>query len=84
MQCNGIRRIGITFPFLPKLTMARTLDSRPYIFEFEYLVRGYHIYKDNCQYTIGEEVPSEREPGNVHDPAYAIRLTKGQMTISHK
>ena len=63
--------------------MARTLDSRPYTFEMEYLITGYHIYKDNWQYTIGEEVRCEREPENVHDPAYAVRLTKGQMTIGH-
>ena len=76
-------RVFPLFPFLPKLTMVRTLDSWPYTFQIEYLITGYHTYKDNWQYTIGEEVRCERETGNVHDPAYAVRLTKGQMTIGH-
>ncbi len=37
-------------------------------FVFESCVRGYHVYKDIWEASVGEELPCQRENGNHADP----------------
>ncbi len=37
-------------------------------FAFESCVRGYHVYKDIWEASVGEELPCQRENGNHTDP----------------
>ena len=36
-------------------------------FSLESMVRGYHVYKDIWISSVGEELPCQREPANLHD-----------------
>ena len=38
-------------------------------------VRGYHIYKDVWEAALGQLLPCQREPGNIHDP-YAVAVVE--------
>ncbi len=37
-------------------------------FAFESCMRGYHVYKDIWEASVGEELPCQRENGNHADP----------------
>ena len=38
-------------------------------------VRGYHVYKDVWEAALGQLLPCQREPGNIHDP-YAVAVVE--------
>ena len=37
--------------------------------------RGYHVYKDIWEAALGQLLPCQREPGNIHDP-YAVAVVE--------
>ena len=48
----------------------------------ESCVRGYHIYKDIWEASIGEELPCQRESGNRADP-FAVAVVRSGVTVGH-
>jgi len=38
-------------------------------------IRGYHVYTDVWEPALGQLLPCQREPGNVHDP-YAVAVVE--------
>ena len=44
-------------------------------FTVESCVRGYHVYKDIWEASVGKELPCQRENGNRADP-YAVAIVK--------
>jgi len=38
-------------------------------------IRSYHIYKDVWEAALGQQLPCQREPGNIHDP-YAVAVVE--------
>ena len=51
-------------------------------FEVEAVVRGYHIYKEIWNSSIGEELFCAREPTNPRDP-FAVAVVKSNQTVGH-
>ncbi len=51
-------------------------------FAFESCVRGYHVYKDIGEASVGEELPCQRENGNHADP-FAVAIVKSGVTVRH-
>ena len=51
-------------------------------FSIESCVRGYHVYKDIWEASIGEELPCKRENGNRADP-FAVAVVKNRVTVGH-
>ena len=45
-------------------------------------VRGYHIYKDTWEVTVGEELECIREPTNSTD-RYAVAVIKDGRIVGH-
>ena len=45
-------------------------------------MRGYHIYKDIWEASVGEELPCQRESGNRADP-FAVAVVKSGVTVGH-
>ena len=45
-------------------------------------VRGYHIYKDIWEATLGENLECQRESGNIHD-IYAVAVLKSGLVVGH-
>jgi len=37
--------------------------------------RGYHVHKDVWEAALGQLLPCQREPGNIHDP-YAVAVVE--------
>ena len=48
----------------------------------ESCVRGYHIYKDIWEASVGEELPCQRESGNRADP-FAVAVVRSGVTVGH-
>ena len=51
-------------------------------FEFESMVRGYHVYKDIWDAVIGQTLPCLIESGNESDP-YAVAVKEGSTIVGH-
>ena len=51
-------------------------------FEFVSAVRGYHIYKDIWEPSVGEKLIAHREFGNQFDK-FAIKVLNGEQTVGH-
>ena len=51
-------------------------------YRVESCVRGYHVYKDIWEASIGEELPCKRENGNRADP-FAVAAVKNRVTVGH-
>ena len=51
-------------------------------FEFVSAVRGYHIYKDIWEPSVGEKLIAHREFGNQFDK-FAIKVLNGEQTLGH-
>ena len=49
-------------------------------FEVEAMVRGYHVYEEIWDASIGEELLCAREPTNPHDP-FAVAVVKSDQTV---
>ena len=50
--------------------------------EFVSAVRGYHIYKDIWEPSVGEKLIAHREFGNQFDK-FAIKVLNGEQTVGH-
>ena len=51
-------------------------------FSVEPCNRGYHVYKDIWEASIGEHLLYHRENGNCADP-FAVGVVKNQVTVGH-
>ena len=51
-------------------------------FEVEAVVRGYHVYKQIWNPSIGEELFCAREPTNPRDP-FVVAVVKSNQTVGH-
>ena len=51
-------------------------------YEMESCVRGYHVYKDLWDVSIGEDILCEREPFNNAD-RYAVAVLKDDTVVGH-
>jgi hypothetical protein len=52
------------------------------MFEINYVIRGYHIYKNTWNAVIGEELACERDVSNHHD-CFAVAITKDGNIVGH-
>ena len=48
----------------------------------ESAVRGFHVHRAAWTPVVGEELTTEREPGNSED-LLAVRLKRGRETVGH-
>ena len=83
-MCSDISRFGciIIYTLTPqpyKLTMAASSRAT---FTLKSCVRGYHVYKDIWDATIGEELECARESENPAD-RYAVAMKKDNETVGH-
>ena len=62
--------------------MARTIDTRPYVFCFESFITGHHIYKEIWGPTLNELLICEREPESTFD-RNAVKVLKGEDVVGH-
>ena len=67
--------------FVDQLQVVRSWKAMP-TFEVEAMVRGYHVYKEIWDASIGEELLCAREPTNPCDP-FAIAVVKSNQTVGH-
>ena len=51
-------------------------------YSVESCVRGYHVYKDVWEASVGEDLSCQRESGNSADP-FAVAVVKNDMTVGH-
>ena len=51
-------------------------------FQITYCVRGYHVYRDIWNASIGETLVCEREPTNEKD-RYAVAVKKAGTIVGH-
>ena len=51
-------------------------------FEFDSVIRGYHIYKEIWEASHGEMLNCVRETGNSFDP-FAVAVIRGGKIIGH-
>ena len=51
-------------------------------FQVEAMVRGYHVYEEIWDASIGEELLCAREPTNPRDP-FAVAVVKSDQTVGH-
>ena len=51
-------------------------------FTIEAMVRGYHVYRDVWHATMAEQLPCQREIGNVADP-FAVAIVKSGAIVGH-
>ena len=52
------------------------------MFTVEAMVRGYHCYQEIWEAVLGEQLQSEREPGNIHD-IFAVAVLKSGVKVGH-
>ena len=53
-----------------------------YEYQLQWCVRGYHIYKEEWEATVGEEFKCEREKNNAKDP-YAVAVVCENVIVGH-
>ena len=63
-------------------TFVRSLSPDMPSFEIAAVVRGYHVYKDIWDPSIGEELVCARDPTNPRDP-FAVAVVKFHQTVGH-
>ena len=51
-------------------------------FTIEAMIRGYHIYRDIWSAVFDEELPCQRETGNISDP-FAVGVLKDGVIVGH-
>ena len=64
------------------LLRSKTGQNKMETFEFVSAVRGYHIYKDIWEPSVGEKLIAHREFGNQFDKS-AIKVLNGEQTVGH-
>ena len=62
--------------FLTRVKMAM------YEYQLQWCVRGYHIYKEEWEAAVGEELKCEREKNNAKD-SYAVVVVSENVTVGH-
>ena len=63
------------------LTVYYNIHKMPQ-FCYDSVVRGYHVYKDVWEASLGELLKCERETGNSFDP-FAVCMKKHDDTVGH-
>ena len=53
-----------------------------YDYQLQWCVRGYHIYKEEWEAAVGEELKCEREKNNAKDP-YAVAVDRENVIVGH-
>ena len=53
-----------------------------YEYQLQWCVRGYHIYKEEWEAAVGEELKCEREKNNVKDP-YTVAVVRENVIVGH-
>ena len=53
-----------------------------YEYQLQWCVRGYHIYKEEWETAVGEELKCEREKNNAKDP-YAVAVVHKIVIVGH-
>ena len=53
-----------------------------YEYQLQWCVRGYHIYKEEREAAVGEELKCEREKNNAKDP-YVVVVVSENVTVGH-
>ena len=51
-------------------------------FTVDAMIRGYHVYKDIWSSVLDEELPCQRENGNISDP-FAVGVLKDGVLVGH-
>jgi len=51
-------------------------------FQRESMVRGYHIYGEQWEAAVGEELECRQERGNPRD-TYAVAVVRDDITVGH-
>lgn len=51
------------------------------LFEFDTVIRGYHIYKDIWEPFLGKTLSHKQEFGNIHDP-YSVSVQRADSTAA--
>ena len=64
------------------LLRSKTSQNKMEAFEFVSAVRGYHIYKDIGEPSLGEKLIAHREFGNQFDK-FAIKVLNDEQTVGH-
>ena len=64
------------------LLRSKTGQNKMETLEFVSAVRGYHIYKDIWEPSVGEKLIAHREFGNQFDK-FAIKVLNGEQTVGH-
>ena len=65
-----------------RVLRSKTGQHKIETFEFVSAVRGYHIYKDIWEPSVGEKLIAHREFGNQFDK-FAIKVLNGEQTVGH-
>ena len=53
-----------------------------YEYQLQGCMRGYHIYQEEWEATIGEELQCKREKKNAKDP-YAVAVIRENVVVGH-
>ena len=53
-----------------------------YEYQLQWCMRGYHIYKEGWEATVGEELKYEREKNSAKDP-YAVAVVCENVIVGH-
>ena len=53
-----------------------------YEYQLQWCVRGYHIYQEEWEAAIGEEIQCERKKKNTKDP-YAVAVVRENVAVGH-
>lgn len=48
----------------------------------EAMIRGYHVYRNVWSSVLDEELPCQRETGNISDP-FAVSVLKDGVIVGH-
>ena len=60
------------------------MAARPvHVWEVDYVLRGYHVYKDRWEPFIGEVLNCERELTNAHDLYSVAAVHQSKGTVGH-
>ena len=62
------------------MVLIRSDKMSSYMYTVETVVRGYHMYKEVWDATIGQVLPCQKEHGNVHDP-YAVTVLEREVSL---
>ena len=52
------------------------------VYKLRWCVRGYHVYKEDWDAEIGDELVCKMETGNVKDP-YAVAVIRKKKVVGH-